>query len=92
MNGLDHEYETVVNIITYQMDEIDLEKVQYLLLMHEQRFASKNMPQSSLNFESVMTAPMHVNMTSYMPLNGNSRGSFVKRGGGYMNREGKRLG
>ena len=27
LNGLDHEYETVVSLITYQMDEIDLEKV-----------------------------------------------------------------
>ena len=27
LNGLDHEYETVVSLITYQMDEIDLEKM-----------------------------------------------------------------
>ena len=26
LNGLDHEYETVVSLITYQMDNIDLEK------------------------------------------------------------------
>ena len=38
LNGLDHEYETVVSLITYQMDEIDLEKIQYLL-MHEQRLS-----------------------------------------------------
>ena len=46
LNGLDHNYKTVVSLITYQMDDIDLEKVQYLLLMHEQRLASKNLPQS----------------------------------------------
>ena len=26
LNGLDHEYETIVSLITYQMDNIDLEK------------------------------------------------------------------
>ena len=35
LNGLDYDYEIVVRLITYQMDDIDLEKVQYLLLMHE---------------------------------------------------------
>jgi len=39
------------------MDEIDLEKVQYLLLMHEQRHSVKN---SAINFDSVST--MHVNV------------------------------
>ena len=42
LNGLDQDYETVVSLITYQMDDIDLEKVQYLLLMHEQRLSTKN--------------------------------------------------
>ena len=27
LNGLDQEYETVLSLITYQMDEIDLKKV-----------------------------------------------------------------
>jgi len=45
LNGLDYEYETIVSLITHQMDEIDLEKVHYLLLMHEQRLAAKNLPQ-----------------------------------------------
>lgn len=44
LNGLDHDYEIVVSLITYQMDDIDLKKVQYLLLMHEQRLVSKNLP------------------------------------------------
>jgi len=35
LNGLDQDYETVVSLITYQMDDIDLEKFQYLLLMHD---------------------------------------------------------
>jgi len=42
LNGLDQDYETVVSLITYQMDDIDLEKVQYLLLMHKQRLCTKN--------------------------------------------------
>ena len=42
LNGLDNDYETVVSLITYQMDYINLENVQYLLLMHEQRLAVKN--------------------------------------------------
>lgn len=37
LNGLDHDYETIISLITYQMDEINIKKVQYLLLMHEQR-------------------------------------------------------
>ena len=27
LNGLNHDYETVVSLIAYQMDDIDLEKV-----------------------------------------------------------------
>ena len=42
INELDHDYEMVVSLITYQMDEINIEKVQYLLLMYEQRLLSKN--------------------------------------------------
>jgi len=44
LNGLDQDYDTVVSLITYQMDDIDLEKVQYLLLMHEQHLVAKNVP------------------------------------------------
>ena len=39
VSGLDFDYETLVSCITSQMDEINLEKVQYLLLMHEQRLS-----------------------------------------------------
>ena len=37
MSGLGSDYEIVVSFITFQMDEINLQNVQYLLLMHEQR-------------------------------------------------------
>jgi len=61
--------------------------------MHEQRLASKNMAQSSINFESAMPSSMHVNMTSYMPRNVsgsmNNRGGFVQRRGGHINRGGR---
>lgn len=62
LNGLDHDYETVVSLVTYQMNDVDLDKVQYLLLMHEQRLISKNVPQSTVNFDLV-TPSMQVNMT-----------------------------
>lgn len=51
------------------MDDMDLEKVQYLLLMHEQRLATKNMPQLSLQFDS-MSSNMIVNVASHQS-NGN---------------------
>jgi len=35
LNGLDNDYETVVSLIIYQMDEMNIEKVQYLLLKQE---------------------------------------------------------
>jgi len=35
ISGLNLDYETVVSLITYQMDEINLEKGQYLLLMYD---------------------------------------------------------
>jgi len=90
LNGLDHEYETIVSLVTYQMDEIDLEKMQYLLMMHEQHLNSKNMAQASVNFESVMSNPINVNMTSIAPRNGNnSREGFKQKGGGYLQRGGK---
>ena len=60
------------------MDDIDLEKVQYLLLMHEQRLAAKNVPQPSLQFES-MSSNMNVNVASHQS-NGNfgySRGRYT---------------
>ena len=89
LNRLDQEYETVVSLITYQADEIDLEKVQYLLLMHEQRLSVKNFV---VNFDSVST--MHVNVAS-IPSGqnynfcSNRRGSF-QRGNGYGNKGGGR--
>ena len=80
LNGLDHEYETVVSLITYQMDEINIEKVQYLLLMHEQRLAAKN--QSILStVNSDMSSSMNVNVAPYRSRSGdrfaNSRGNFT---------------
>lgn len=83
LNGLDHEYETVVSLITYQMDEIDIEKVQYLLLMHEQRLQSKNVASVTVNAESVMSSPMHVNMTAFTPRNFSNN-----RGGGFQSNKG----
>jgi len=80
LNELDHDYETIVSLITYQMDDIELEKVQYLLLMHEQRLVSKNFPQSSINFESIIPSPMQVNMTAYMP---RGASNFVNNRGGF---------
>jgi len=53
LNGLDQEYDKVVSHITYQMDYIDLEKVQFLLLMHEQRLSVKNSPNSAVTFDYV---------------------------------------
>lgn len=35
LSGLDNDYETIISLITYQMDEINIEKVQSLLLMLE---------------------------------------------------------
>ena len=64
LNGLDQDYETVVSLITYQMDDIDFEKVQYLLLMHEQRLSTKNQPLTTLNFDNV-TAPLSANVALY---------------------------
>lgn len=83
LNGL-HDYETVVSLITYQMDEIDLEKAQYLLLMHEQRLVTQNVPHLTTAFDSPMSSSMSVNVASYSAQNGN--GSVPKTRGGYNNR------
>ena len=64
LNGLDHDYKTIVSLVTYQMNDVDLDKVQYLLLMHEQRLISKNLPQSTVSFNSV-TPSMKVNLIDY---------------------------
>ena len=54
LNELDHEYDIVVSLITYQMDEINLEKAQYLLLMHEEQLVTNNsVVSSSVNFDDV---------------------------------------
>ena len=94
LKGLDHDYDTVVSLITYQMDEINLEKVQYLLLMHDQRLASKNFVDSSfVKFDFAI----NVNVTTYSPRSrndsinntrGGTKGGNMSRGGGYMNRGG----
>ena len=95
LNGLDHEYETVVSLITYQMDEIDLEKVQYLLLMHEQRLHSKNLAHTTINAESIMPSSMHVNMTTFISrstgnlVNNRGGGFNFNRGGDFVNRGGR---
>jgi len=89
LNGLDHDYETVVSLITYQMDEIDLEKVQYLLLMHEQRLSVKNLiSASSLN------SVMHANVASSNSQNNtgfgeSNRGGYLVGGNNFMNRGGR---
>ena len=73
------------------MDEINLEKVQYLLLMHEQCLASKNSVDSSfVSFDSAINA----NVATYGSRSGNdsinnNRGGNMSRGGGYMNRGGR---
>ena len=76
------------------MDDINLEEVQYLLLMHEQRLAAKNISMSfALNFDTAASSSMYVNVASYWSKNGNgsvhNRGGFTPRGGGYMNRGGR---
>lgn len=86
-NGLDHDYEIVVSLIIDHMDEINLEKVQYLLLMHEQRLATKNSSDFSsfVNCDSAATPSMNVNVASYGSRFGsgyiNNRGSYMNRGG-----------
>lgn len=59
-----------------------MKKAQYLLLMHKQRLTFKNLPQSLINFESVMASSIHVNMT-VMPRGAsgsvNNRGGFAQR-------------
>jgi len=96
LNGLDHDYETMVSLIIYQMDDINLEKVQYLLLMHGQRLAAKNLSVSSVNFDYVASSSMNVNVASYWSRNGNgfgnNRGGFMPRGGNYQNRGGRSRG
>lgn len=93
LNGLDHDYDIVVSLIIYQMDEINLEKVQYLLLMHEQRLISKNFVDSSfVNFDS--TVNVNVNVATHGGRFGNgsinnSRGGYMPCGGGFVNRGGR---
>jgi len=84
LHGLYEDYDMVVGLITYQMDENDLEKVQYLLMMHEQRLATKNMNMSNTvhKFDSVAT--MNVNYAPQLTRNSivnTSRGGFPNRGG-----------
>ena len=42
ISGLGSDDETIVSLITYQTNEIKLEKVQYLLLLHEQQLGVQN--------------------------------------------------
>ena len=91
LNGLEHDYDTIVSLITYQMDEINLEKVQHLLLMHEKRLASKNLVDSLfVNFDSFV----NVNVATYGSRSGsdlinNNKGGNMSHGGGYVNRGGQ---
>jgi len=75
------------------MDEINIEKVQYLLLMHEQRLAVKNTSSSSvfgLDF-------VHANLASQWSRNGNGSnrwgflniGGSIPRGGGLRGGRGR---
>ena len=80
LNGLGADYDNVIRLITYQMDEINIDKVQYLLLMHEQRLSTKNVYQVSTvsNFENAM---MSVNFASQTTRGGRNSAGF--RGGNY---------
>ena len=95
INGLDHDYETVVSLITYQMDKINIEKVQYLLLMHEQRLLSKNLPllASTFNSELQKSSGMKVNMAQSTRTGScefvANRGGYMTRGGSSINRGGR---
>ena len=66
LNGFDHDYEIVVSLITYQMDEIHIEKVQYLLLMHEQRLSSKNLPSVASTFDSELTCQQEMDLVKLL--------------------------
>ena len=92
LNGLDQEYDTVVSLITYQINDIDLKKERFLLLMHEQRLSVKNSPNFAVNFDSVSS--MHVNValvltTQNNSLGNNNRGGYSHRGSGFINRGGR---
>lgn len=80
LNGLGDDYDNVIGLITYQMGEINIDKVQYLLLMHEQRLLTKTASHVSTvnNFEN---ATMSVNFTSQIVRGG--RNSIGFRGGNY---------
>ena len=82
--GLDRDYETIVSLFTYQMDDINLENVQYLLLMYEDMLSLKNsFSSSALNFEGITL--MDANVASHRSKNGigliTSRGGFSNEGG-----------
>jgi len=80
LHGLDDDYETVISLITYHMDEINIEKVQYLLLMHEQRLAVKIISNLS-SVHGFDSTTMHVNVASQLSRgrSSSSRGSFSSR-------------
>ena len=64
LSGLDSDYETVFSLVTNQMDDINLEKIQYLLFMHEKRLSVKNSSSSSvLSFEGITS--MNANVASH---------------------------
>ena len=94
LNGLDQDFDTIVRLITYQMDDIDLEKVQYLLLMHEQQLVVKNVPPPIHQFDSLHSS-MSVNMASHSfgaSNTGNvgyNQGGYSSQGGGSSFREGR---
>ena len=98
LNGLDQEYETIASLVTYQMDETDLEKVQYLLLMHKLRLSIKNSSSSSsmATFDS-LNFGMHAHVANIANVpaqnstgfGNSSRGGNTMRGTSYMNRGGR---
>ena len=59
------------------MDDIDLEKVQYLLLIHEQRLSTKNQPLTTLSFDHV-TSPLHANVASSSSAQNNGDSNFPR--------------
>jgi len=83
LHGLGEDYDTV-SLIIYKMDDINLEKVQYLLLMHEQSLATKNVVNMLLAnaFDIVV---VNVNFASHVNRVSNgttSPGGFLGRNGG----------
>lgn len=71
LHGLDDEQEMVIGLIIYQMVEISIENVQYLLVMHEQRLVIKSISNVS-SVHGFDSATVHVNVASQLARGGGS--------------------